>query len=146
MNVGAGAATQDQPAERPVDDADAADITGTEYEVGAFRGFADAWDVARIMGKIGIHFEDELVAPFKCPFKTGDVGPAQSLFSLSVEDVDSGIRRGHFVEQLAGPVGGVVVNEQNVRFGTMAENGPSYIPDIFLFVIGWDDNQGVVHA
>src|SRR5207248_4819509 len=63
---------QHQPAERPIDDANAIQITRAKDEVGIFSALEEHRYVIRVVRQIAIKFENELVISLQRPFESGD--------------------------------------------------------------------------
>ncbi|MFM1943061.1 MAG: hypothetical protein RI897_2043 [Verrucomicrobiota bacterium] len=96
---------EQQSTEGPVDHAYAIAVTGAEYQVCCCGGFEEAGDIVGVVGEVAVHFEDELVILFKCPFESGAIGAAEAGFGGAVQDVDGGVRGGELVGELAGSIG-----------------------------------------
>ena len=88
LHVKRRAHAQHQATERPVDHTDAVGVAGTENQVRVFRRFEKLWDVIRIVRKIAVHLHDELISVLERPFEAGDIGAAESVLLLPMQDVD----------------------------------------------------------
>jgi len=84
--------------------------------------------------------------PFQGPLEPGDVGAAQPLFILLMQDMHARVRLNHGVRQAPGTVRGIVVHEQNMSLRAGREHGRGDQPDIFRLIIGWNNNQNVGHG
>ena len=58
MNILGGCFAQNQTAERPINDSNAIQVTGTEHQIRIFCSFQEHRDIIRVMRKITIQFED----------------------------------------------------------------------------------------
>ena len=97
------------------------------------------------MGKVGIHLENIVVAVLQRPFESGEVGGSQPLFPLAFQQEQP--LRERFLEGLdnAGrPVGGAVVNDQNMVSARKAENLSDDFFNVLLLIEGGDDYQFAV--
>ena len=114
-DIDAGAAAEEQSLQWPVQYADAAGVAGSEDEVGVLRGFQEIRNFIGIVREVAVHLEDKFVVPFQGPFEAGDVGASEPAFLLFVDDVDFRVFGGEVVGNLAGAVGGVAVDDQDVH-------------------------------
>ena len=72
------------------------------------------------MGEVAVHLEDEPVVAGERPRERREVGPPQPLLAGPVEDLHPRVGGGQLVGDLPGPVGGVVVHDQDVDTATAA--------------------------
>ena len=79
----------DDPAHRPVHDADAVTVAGADGEVRAlFRaGGIQAEKVVRVVGEIGIHLEDVVVSVVQGPAETCQIGRSKALLAAPFEQM-----------------------------------------------------------
>ena len=145
-NIFAGAAAQHQPAQRPVDDADAAGVARAKDEIGLLCRRQKHGNRLRVMRKITVHLEDEFVIFFQRPFESGDVGAAQAVFFRAVQDVDLRMLRGEFVGDFARAVRRIIVHHQHVHAGRQRQKFLRHAREIFPFIVGRHDDERLVHA
>jgi hypothetical protein len=110
-----GAHAEHEAAQRPVDDADAVDVTGAENKVGVLGGFDELGDVIGIVGEIAIHLHDEFVILFNGPIEAGAISAAKPPLFRLVQDVNRRMFDGEFVGHLAGAVGRTAVHNEQVN-------------------------------
>jgi hypothetical protein len=91
LHILGGALAEHEPAQGPVDDADAVEITRAQDQVGLFGRLEKHGDVVRVVGQVAVQFEHELVAVLQGPLEARDIGAAQSAFLLPMEHVDRGV-------------------------------------------------------
>ncbi len=94
------------------------------------------------MGAVGVHLDDHPVAGLQGPDEARQVGGAEPLLALAVQDVHVVVAGREFVGELAGAVGAVVVRDQDVGLGHRRADPADDQPDVLRLVVGRNDHQG----
>ena len=126
---------------RPVGRAAAIDVARADDEIGVLRERQEVGQVFGIVRVVGVHLEDELVAVLDGIVKAEYVRGAQAHLAGAVQRADPRIRRADLVDELAGAVGRVIVDDQDVGLGREAQDVRDQAGDILALVIGRDDDQ-----
>src|SRR5262249_35900835 len=131
----------------PVDGTAALDVTAADDQVGPLLGGGqELGQVLGIVREIAVHLEDELVVAGKRPAETRDVGGAEPLLAGPVQDVHLAVLGGDAVRHGAGPVGRVVVHDQEVGMGEVLVNRSHDLRQVLLLVVGGDDYEHGRHG
>src|SRR3954462_6395770 len=70
---------EDQACNRPVDDGDLSlAVPRSEHEIGVFSGAKKLREMGWVMGKIGVHLEDQVVLPLDGDAEAGEIRGAES--------------------------------------------------------------------
>ena len=77
----AGKHAQRQAGQGPVDHVDPLEIAGADHQVGIFDHFQEIGNLFGVVGKVGVHLEDVVIAVFQGIFEPGNVGSSQSQFA-----------------------------------------------------------------
>ena len=136
---------EDDTIQGPVFHVTAPAVAGADCEVGAFvaAGCEQTWEVLRVVGKIGVHFEEIVIAAFQAPSKTGDIGRSQSQFACAFEEVEFLVENALQVAyDIRRAVRRAVVHDQYVKTLFQGEDRPDNRLDIFLFVVSRYNDEG----
>jgi hypothetical protein len=99
------------------------------------------------MGEIGIHLEYIFIVSFECPFESCDIGSSESQFAGSFEEEQSSrVIDLELADDSGGIIGGMVIDDQDMEFFGQVHHSEDQVPDIFSFLVGWDDDEGVGHG
>ena len=100
-------------------------------------------DPVRIMGEVRVHGYRELRALAQGGFEPGDVGCSEAQLCRPVYDLEAGLSGRHLVQELAGPVGGIVIDDYHLPFdsGKRRFDAMEQFQDIGRFIIGRNDDQ-----
>src|SRR5690625_3486055 len=93
------------------------------------------------MGGIGVHLDDDLIAALERPAKTRDIGLTQALFPGPMEHGNCRILFRQFLGEVAGSVGGSVINDEDIRIWDGVAQARNCLAQHFAFVIGGDDYE-----
>ena len=74
----------------------------------------------RVVRKVGVHLEDEVILSLKGPPKAGDIRGAESELLCPSQDVDARVRRHDSIDDLPRSVGRSVVDRQDLESGSWA--------------------------
>ena len=147
-DIGRRVIGHDDAADGPVHDAHAVAVTRTYGEVAPlFRASGvQAKQIVGIVGKVGIHLEDVIVAMVQGPAEAGQIGGSESLFSAPLDQVEAvrELRLKPF-HDAGRPVGGAVVDDKDVELADEGEHLPADGFNVLLFVVGRDDDDLFVH-
>ncbi len=95
------------------------------------------------MGEVGVHRDGEVGALRNRSAEPGDVGGAEAELALAVDHLDAPVvLRRQPVGDLAGAVGGGVVDDDHADVYGLGEQPLDERRDVLSFVIGWDDDAG----
>ena len=123
-------------------------IAGAHGEIRALlrAGGVEAEEVVRIVREIGIHLEDVVIAVVQGPFESGQIGRAQSLFPAPFKQVQPlrELRLKPFDDD-GRPVGGTVVDDEDLEISGEGEHLPGDGFDVLLLVVSRDDDDFLVH-
>ena len=116
-------------------------------------GLPQSRQILRIVGKVGIHFENIVVTLLQCPFEACDIGGSESKFAASFNQMQSsgiiplsGLKFFLQVFHNSGsPVRRAVVNHQHVVTSLDAEDCVYDFCYVLLFVVCGDDYDFPVH-
>ena len=90
-------------------------VTRADHDVEFVQAGQQAWDVARMMRKIGVHRDDRVESKCKRFSHAGDVRRSETQFGRPMNGEDARFAGGDGVDQSAGAVGGIVVHDDHVR-------------------------------
>ena len=142
-----GEITHQHPSDRPVYHVHPCHIAASDRHVVTLvmAGSIEPWQVVGVMTEIGIHLEDVVVIVFQRPFEAGDIGRAQSEFAFPLDDEETvaELRRHHTPDDGCRPVGGTVVDHENMEAFFQGEYRTDDLVDILLLVIGRNDDNTV---
>ena len=93
------------------------------------------------MAEVRIHLEHVGVGSLEGPLEARDVGAAQPPLPFPVQDVDVVVGAGPLGGDLTGPVGGVVIDDQDVRHRERLAGGVQDAGEVLQLVVGGDDDQ-----
>ena len=93
------------------------------------------------MAAVGIHLEQVVVIAGEPPGEALDVGGAEAELARPVHHVDAGLVGGEVVEERAGTVRRVVVDEQQIRRGQRNQEALRDVLDVIALVVGGNDDQ-----
>lgn len=88
LHVFRRALAQHQPAQRPVNNPNAIQIPRSKNQICILRGFKEHRDVIRVVRKVSIQLEDELIPMLERPLETRDVRPPQPILLSSMQDMN----------------------------------------------------------
>ena len=123
-----------------VDGAAAGHVARPDHHVVAVEALQQVGDVAGVVREIGVHGADRIEAQFGCPADAGDVRGAQAQLGRPVHHVQAGFHRGLGVEQRAGAVRRVVVDDHAVGTHRQREDLPHQPDDVLAFVVRRNDD------
>ena len=104
-------------------------------------------NVIRVVRKIAIHFKNEFVIVFQCPFETGDVRAAQTIFLRLMKNVDWRMLRRESVRNFGRAIRRFAVHDQQFHLHRQSQKPLHQREEIVALVIGGDDDQSFgVHA
>ena len=142
-----GEITHQHTANGPVDDIHAADVTGADRHVVTLIMTCgiEPRQVVGIMTEVGIHFEDVVVVMLQCPSEPSDIGRTQSEFPAPFDDKETvtELCSHHIPDDGCRPVGGAVVDHENMETSFQGEYRSDNLLDILLLVVGRNDNYTV---
>ena len=98
------------------------------------------------MREVAIHFENEFVIALESPFEAGAVGASEAVFFGAVEDVDRGIFGGEFIGELAGAVGGIVIDDENIDGDGNLHDASDDVREILPLVVGRYYDDRIAHC
>ena len=128
----------------PVHHADSAIlITASKNKIGIFSRFQKAIQIRRRMTKVRIHLENTLIVPFQGPLETCHIRRAQTHLALTANQVHPGVLFRFRLYQISRTIGGTVIHHQNFKAGILFQDSRHNKRDIFLLVIGRDDDQAL---
>ena len=119
-DVAVGEGAQDQPVQRPVDDADALQVARADDQVmaAAQRHLHHLGQVLGIVREVRVHLADEVLGAGARQRQRLDVGAAEPLLAGAVQHLDAvGELAGQRVGDLAGAVGRLVVDHHHAEAG-----------------------------
>jgi hypothetical protein len=98
--------------------------------------------VLRIMRKIGVHLEDELIVVFHRPFEPVDIRRSQPQLALTLlEEKLPGVFLLELPDDRTSPVRRTVIDHQHVKTLAQLENSLQDIGDVLFFVVRrYDDD------
>ena len=133
----------------PVDDGHAFLVPAADGDsrLVRFAGVVE-WDqVVGIMGEVGIHFEHIFILVFEGPLEACQIGGSESQFSGPLDQEEaSRVVDLELFDDSGGMIGGMVVNDQDVELFGEAENGKQEWLDVFGFLVGGYDDEGIGHG
>jgi len=103
--------------QRPVDDRAAPHPPRPDDEVGALQRVQEALELLGLVGAVGVHLDEGVVAAVQAPAEAGEVGHAEALLRGAVQHVDLGVGGGELVGDVTGAVRRAVVEHEDVRPG-----------------------------
>ena len=121
-------------------------VPRAQHHVNIFERGAQRRERTRIVREIGVHLEDMLITPREGVVEAGPIRRAQALFASAVQHRhplwEAG---GERFRELASAVWRVVVDDQHVKCALSQDLLHKGL-QVFDFVVGWDDDQAVVHC
>src|SRR6478752_2037978 len=88
------------------------------------------------MREVGVHLEDEIVAPLDGIVETSDIRSPKAQLAGPVHHMNCVVARRHLVGDLASAIGRVVVDDEDIGRGRGALDSLHQIDDIIPLVIG----------
>ena len=99
------------------------------------------------MGEIGIHLEYIFILSLESPFESCDIGSSESQFAGSFEEEQSSrVIDLELADDGGSIIGRMVVDDQDMEFFGQVHHSEDQVSDIFSFLVGWNDDQGVGHG
>jgi hypothetical protein len=139
--------------QRPALDAAAGHVARPEHDVGAVPGRVDQpREVGGIVGEVGVHLDHEVGAGRQRLAESGEVGAAEAVLALAMQDADVGVLEREPVGEVAGAVRRRVVHDEHgARDGRVAarERGPrerDHGREVLALVVGGEDDPGGGHG
>src|SRR3954468_2419214 len=128
----------------PVADSAAVDVSRPDHEVGVARRLDETGHVGGVVRKVRVHLQHEVGALVERAPEAGDVGGAEPLLALAVEDAHVVELLRQAVGQLTGPVGRVVVDHEHLD--TLVRERPEHRLEVLPLVVGGHaDDRAHVH-
>jgi len=94
-----------------------------------------------LVGAIGVHLHQNVIAGGEAPLEAGDVGGAEAFFAFTVQNVHLLVLGGYAVGKLSRAVRAVVINHQDVRLRHCGPQPTQGLGERFQLVVGRDDRQ-----
>src|SRR5260221_2501780 len=136
------AAPADELAQRrPVGRAAPSNVARANHQVRPLARLEEVRQIARIVRKVGIHLEDQIVAVRDGILEAFDVGGAEAELAGTMQHVYLWLPRTERVDDLSGAVWRVIVYDQQVGCRHEAQNILDQADDILPLVVGWDDDE-----
>ena len=96
------------------------------------------------MTEVRVHFKDKLIGAVQCPSKAVNVGGSKPQFARSVFGKNPFVAGCQLVGNGAGPVGTVVINDQQMRIGYHGVYLANQTFEVFFLIVRRNDDEGVV--
>jgi len=93
-----------------------------QYEVGVHQRVQETVQLLGLVRPVGIHFDENIEVAFESPGEPGDVRRSKTSFGRAVHDVNVIIRGRQRVGDRSGPIGRIVVGDQDVCEGDARSN------------------------
>ncbi len=127
----------------PVGDLPALHVARPDGDVVALaQGLHERRQRTRIVGEVGVHLDEHVVAVLHAPDEPGPVGAAQTGLAGAGDEMDVGQFGRHALDDVAGPVGAPVVDDQHPGFGQRFGDAVQDPLDVLGLVICRNDDQG----
>ncbi len=139
--VEASATAEDLSANGPVACSAAFDVAGTENEIGVLEGGKETGEIVGIVREVAIHLLKDLVIAVESVAKAIKVSGSEAEFSGASENKDAVIVSGALFSDIARPIGGVVIDNEDMGVFGCAVDGVEQAGEVFAFVVGGDDDQ-----
>lgn len=124
-------------------------IPGADDDIGAaFECPQKRREMRRIVGKVGVHLEDNVVAFGETPLKTLHIGRSDAALAGAVHDLDPWIVRGEPIGDITRAIRGCIVDHKHMRLGDPAKHGLHEVLEVLAFVVGGrdDENARALHG
>jgi len=131
---------------RPVDGVATGHVTGADHGVGA--GVQQAQQLGqdgRVVGEVDVHRHDDLVALVEGVGEAGPVRAAEALLAGAPQELDLPQVGGDLLDGVPGPVGTVVVDDEDIGGRRTGPNGRQQRPDVLPLVVGRDHDDRARH-
>ena len=133
--------------DRPVNHVYTAHVTAADSHIVAlvFAGCIQAWQVVRVVTKVGVHLKYVLVVALQSPLKAGNVSRAQTQFAATLHQVQLSAKLIGYQTTHNGSrtVGRSIVDHQYMETLLQPEYRANNLLDILLLIIGWYDNYTI---
>ena len=120
-------------------------IARAKHDVMLPRRFQHLRDVLRLMGKIGVHLDQNIRAQRQSPSEAVSIRRPQALFFRAVQHKNFSLKSilpRQVFGNVASAVGRIVIHNQHMKIGdAQSKQRGDNFADVFAFVIGWQDDH-----
>jgi hypothetical protein len=129
---------------RPVDCGAAADVARADHGVGASIDQSQQLAEYRwVVREVDVHRHDHVVALVESQCEALPVGAAQPLLAGAAQQLDLPEFAGDLLDQVAGAVGAVVVDDDDVNVRLRRADRGQQRPDVLTLVVRGEDDDGI---
>lgn len=149
LRVETAAPTHEPTHEPPISRSASRHVAGAEHEVGLSGGSDEPGKVGRAVREVTVHLDDEVGAGCERLPEPRQVRRAEALLARAVQHVEERAAGSQLVGELAGPVGGVVVDDEDSALDASPRerlvNGHDEWLEVLALVVGGEADHEHPH-
>jgi len=139
--------TEHQATDRPVDNGDAPlEVARAENEIVSLNRFQELRQMGRVVGEVGVHFEDEVVSTAESESEACDVCGTEPEFLLAVENPEARFAARDLIREISRSIGRGVIDDEDIEGGVRREDRGDESGEVVPLIIRRDDDESARHA